>query len=105
MTKCTGNLHKRLNPSAAASSSGYRTPNAKRSLMSSLNSIRPSPSTAQWLANSQLKASKSPLKRVRVLDYTLRPQTQHWHTLEQEATHKISGAGYKIAQRFRVYDR
>ncbi|XP_017149590.2 protein regulator of cytokinesis 1-like [Drosophila miranda] len=48
MTKSTGNLHKRLNPSAAASSSGYR------------------------LANSQLKASKSPLKRVRVLDNTLR---------------------------------
>ncbi|XP_033254870.1 protein regulator of cytokinesis 1-like [Drosophila miranda] len=72
MTKSTGNLHKRLNPSAAASSSEYRTPNAKRSLMSSLNSIRPSPSTAQRLANSQLKASKSPLKRVRVLDNTLR---------------------------------
>ncbi|XP_033255200.1 protein regulator of cytokinesis 1-like [Drosophila miranda] len=72
MTKSTGNLHKRLNPSAAASSSGYRTPNAKRSLMSSLNSIRPSPCTAQRLANSQLKASKSPLKRVRVLDNTLR---------------------------------
>ncbi|XP_033255022.1 protein regulator of cytokinesis 1-like [Drosophila miranda] len=72
MTKSTGNLHKRLNPSAAASSSGYRTPNAKRSLMSSLNSIRPSPSTAQRLANSQLKASKSPLKRVRVLDNILR---------------------------------
>ncbi|XP_033254873.1 uncharacterized protein LOC117194408 [Drosophila miranda] len=72
MTKSTGNLHKRLNPSAAASSSGYRTPNAKRSLMSSLNSIRPSPSTAQRLAHSQLKASKSPLKRVRVLDNTLR---------------------------------
>ncbi|XP_033246479.1 protein regulator of cytokinesis 1-like, partial [Drosophila miranda] len=48
MTKSTGNLHKRLNPSAAASSSGYR------------------------LANSQLKASKSPLRRVRVLDNTLR---------------------------------
>ncbi|BFF99928.1 protein regulator of cytokinesis 1-like [Drosophila madeirensis] len=73
MTKSTGNLHKRLNPTAAAaSSSGYRTPNAKRSLMSSLNSIRPSPAVAQRLANSQLKVSKSPLKRVRVLDNTLR---------------------------------
>ncbi|XP_033255024.1 probable cytochrome P450 12a5, mitochondrial [Drosophila miranda] len=40
--------------------------------MSSLNSIRPSPSTAQRLANSQPKASESPLKRVRVLDNTLR---------------------------------
>ncbi|XP_022227492.2 protein regulator of cytokinesis 1 [Drosophila obscura] len=72
MTKSTGNLHKRLNPSTAASSSGYRTPNARRSLMSSLNSIRPSPAAAQRLANSHMKVSKSPLKRVRVLDNTLR---------------------------------
>ncbi|EDW25801.1 GL14295 [Drosophila persimilis] len=47
MTKSTGNLHKRLNPSCSRQLFGR-------------------------LANSQVKASKSPLKRVRVLDNTLR---------------------------------
>ncbi|XP_017109106.2 protein regulator of cytokinesis 1 [Drosophila bipectinata] len=79
ITKSTGNLHKRLHPPAAAQP-GSKTPSAKRSLMSSLNSIKASPalrSPAQRLlaANqnqSQLKSTKSPLKRVRVLDNTLR---------------------------------
>ncbi|EDV44570.2 uncharacterized protein Dana_GF20260 [Drosophila ananassae] len=79
ITKSTGNLHKRLHPPATAQP-GSKTPSAKRSLMSSLNSIKASPalrSPAQRLlaANqnqSQLKSTKSPLKRVRVLDNTLR---------------------------------
>ncbi|KAH8267563.1 hypothetical protein KR026_001083 [Drosophila bipectinata] len=79
ITKSTGNLHKRLHPPVAAQP-GSKTPSAKRSLMSSLNSIKASPalrSPAQRLlaANqnqSQLKSTKSPLKRVRVLDNTLR---------------------------------
>ncbi|KAH8273350.1 hypothetical protein KR018_005411, partial [Drosophila ironensis] len=85
ITKSTGNLHKRLHPSSAAaaaaaaaaatSQAGYKTPNAKRSLMSSLNSIRASPvqrlmSTPQ--NQSHIKSTKSPMKRVRVLESTLR---------------------------------
>ncbi|KAH8343182.1 protein regulator of cytokinesis 1 [Drosophila kikkawai] len=79
VTKSTGNLHKRLNPSASVQP-GPRTPNAKRSLIGSLNAMKSSPAmrgSAQRLLSvnqphSQLKTSKSPMKRVRVLETTLR---------------------------------
>ncbi|XP_037726519.1 protein regulator of cytokinesis 1 [Drosophila subpulchrella] len=75
VTKSTGNLHKRLNPNPSGMQTGPRTPNAKRSLMNTLNSMKASPAQ-RLLAASQphghLKATKSPLKRVRVLDNTLR---------------------------------
>ncbi|XP_017085621.1 protein regulator of cytokinesis 1 [Drosophila eugracilis] len=73
VTKSTGNLHKRLNPSSLQT--GPRTPNAKRSLMNTLNSMKASPAQRLLTVNhqqNQLKATKSPLKRVRVLDNTLR---------------------------------
>ncbi|EDX02978.2 LOW QUALITY PROTEIN: uncharacterized protein Dyak_GE15366 [Drosophila yakuba] len=73
ITKSTGNLHKRLNPSSLAT--GPKTPNAKRSLMNTLNSMKASPAKHLLAASqqqNQLKATKSPLKRVRVLDNTLR---------------------------------
>ncbi|XP_017045800.1 protein regulator of cytokinesis 1 [Drosophila ficusphila] len=73
ITKSTGNLHKRLNPSALQT--GPKTPNAKRSLMNTLNSMKASPAQRLLTASqkqNQLKATKSPLKRVRVLDNTLR---------------------------------
>ncbi|XP_020805500.1 protein regulator of cytokinesis 1 [Drosophila serrata] len=79
VTKSTGNLHKRLNPSGIVPP-GPKTPNAKRSLIGSLNAVKGSPavrsSSQRLLAvgqpHNQLKASKSPLKRVRVLETTLR---------------------------------
>nr|XP_017002379.2 LOW QUALITY PROTEIN: protein regulator of cytokinesis 1 [Drosophila takahashii] len=66
VTKSTGNLHKRLNP-GGLQSQGPKTPTAKRSLMNALNSMKASPA-----AQHHLKTTKSPLKRVRVLDNTLR---------------------------------
>ncbi|KAH8356854.1 hypothetical protein KR200_004319 [Drosophila serrata] len=79
VTKSTGNLHKRLNPSGIVPP-GPKTPNAKRSLIGSLNAVKGSPavrsSSQRLLAvgqpHNQLKTSKSPLKRVRVLETTLR---------------------------------
>lgn len=73
ITKSTGNLHKRLNPSGLQT--GPKTPNAKRSLMNTLNSMKASPAKhllAPSQQHNQLKSTKSPLKRVRVLDNTLR---------------------------------
>jgi len=75
VTKSTGNLHKRLNPNPSGLQTGPRTPNAKRSLMNTLNSMKASPAQRLLAASqpqSHLKATKSPLKRVRVLDNTLR---------------------------------
>ncbi|KAH8235566.1 hypothetical protein KR032_002494 [Drosophila birchii] len=80
VTKSTGNLHKRLNPSSSGPT-GPKTPNAKRSLIGSLNAMKGSPAvrgSAQRLLtvpqshHHQLKTGKSPLKRVRVLETTLR---------------------------------
>ncbi|XP_017125659.1 protein regulator of cytokinesis 1 [Drosophila elegans] len=74
VTKSTGNLHKRLNPSANLQTGGPKTPNAKRSLMNTLNSMtKASPAVQrQQQSHQPQKATKSPLKRVRVLDNTLR---------------------------------
>ncbi|KAH8419695.1 hypothetical protein KR009_001114, partial [Drosophila setifemur] len=78
ITKSTGNLHKRLNPSGSVQA-GSRTPTAKRSLMNSLNSIKASPSMRMPVQrlhvptqNQSHQKGKSPLKRVRVLESTLR---------------------------------
>ncbi|KAH8287113.1 hypothetical protein KR054_003242 [Drosophila jambulina] len=72
VTKSTGNLHKRLNPSGIVAP-GPKTPNAKRSLIGSLNAVKGSSAVrGSSQPHSQLKTSKSPLKRVRVLETTLR---------------------------------
>ncbi|XP_016978659.1 protein regulator of cytokinesis 1 [Drosophila rhopaloa] len=71
VTKSTGNLHKRLNPSNLQT--GPKTPNAKRSLMNTLNSMKtPTHRLLAGAQHNQVKPTKSPLKRVRVLDNTLR---------------------------------
>ncbi|XP_064537165.1 protein regulator of cytokinesis 1-like [Drosophila montana] len=72
--KTTGNLHKRKLPNTD-SSGREETPNAKRSLMKTLNSLKASPALRkpmQRLAIAQQKSIKSPLKKVRVLENTLR---------------------------------
>jgi len=57
VTKSTGNLHKRLNANPSGLQTGPRTPNAKRSLMNTLNTKRPTPGSATSCAASAATVS------------------------------------------------
>jgi len=72
--KTTGNLHKRKFQNA--DNNKAETSHAKRNLMKTLSSIKSSPSTRkpnqQRLMPVQQKSAKSPMKKVRVLQDTMR---------------------------------
>ncbi|ALC48525.1 feo [Drosophila busckii] len=101
--KTTGNLHKRKLPHDA-NNDKTQTPNAKRSLKQTLDAMKASPAIRkpmQRLAVPQHKSTKSPMRKVLVLEETLRRRSGRHSMGKQQATGRTTNHKVQAKRKLR----